>query len=884
MAAENQSEASFSGHVSRRRPSIPSVDNQDSELKNVPLNQSITTVFDWRIPDFAAQYFGPGSEDKIASYPFCTKNSRVQAVLFPRGVGSGKDTHTSLFIRPIKSKDEVMAQDDWRREISWISVAIVKPNLTNHALENLFQVSFGGENDEEILGFEGPGGHGFGQDTLLSHDEILSFLDENGALNFQFSVSLYERDTLQLVEHLFEKCFEESESMIATFGSKDSCWKCTATPYGGVDENGQDFISVFVEPVKNEVERQMGGRWLRLLTGVSVKLLQGQTLVKSKIFTGSFIFSDSGEKCGWSLFAPSLVLDGPLNSYALLVSVTIDPSANLGHLSSPLYETIQDSSELEKRYIHLKERHRDLKTELRESKKRQAILEGTEKYNETLKSELDKSLSQIDIWKSHVTDLKSQIKEVKMDSENQVKEANAVKVAMAQAKARLSDLRVVMEEGPTGKDLDKASIEEKLDSLKMKSVISSLEAEIVEWKSKCESSNAENAMLKWELEQKNREPEALTFPDPPEVDTGSASPDIIQTMSLLVESAKDSIKSAKERSLLLNTDSASNILDLASVTADLATVQAELEIARIPFVEIATRDEDLGMVDSEIRKLNSELDDVRVSLMNTIYNVDSTRGSALSLADMSGDASRVNAVDQTSTIDQSDRILKLEAENADYYSEIERLASKLQKIEQLFREGSTVNDISPYRRKDGADENLRHYNPTSSSHPQEEPIRGNVAYSDPARQNLTFDGDMSSGMTEPATNYNLGYVGNPMNYQNAHPDVVPLEPPPISQGYGYMDTNQPLMDVPLVSVEEPDTDLAGRYELSGPVFNDQYEPPKASSDPPVHSESDLLDSANIEDALSGPTNTAIPREFEAWSAKPDVSSRRQVSSIYLTPM
>jgi hypothetical protein len=102
----------------------------------------MTSSFSWRIPDY-----GRIDDPKLASPPFCMTGARIQAVIFPSGVGAGSNTHLSVFIRPIKSNEEVGDGEIWARDISCITVAVVKEGFV------IKEERYGGDGEIEILGF-----------------------------------------------------------------------------------------------------------------------------------------------------------------------------------------------------------------------------------------------------------------------------------------------------------------------------------------------------------------------------------------------------------------------------------------------------------------------------------------------------------------------------------------------------------------------------------------------------------------------------------------------------------------------------------------------------------------------------------------------------------
>jgi hypothetical protein len=236
-------------------------------------------------------------------------------------------------------------------------------------------------------------------------------LDTDGGLSIQVTVKMDVRERVMAVERMFANCFDASGMYISEpFGEEEELWILKADVSGGVNSAGNTCMSVYIEPVKNEVEVRMGTQWRRVITGVTVKLVHGNKMnIASKIFTGSFIFSEGSEVCGWASFVASDSLVEAIEGYSLFVSITIDPKANVEHLTAPLIETVVESKGLEEEMESLRETIAVVSKENREAKRALQMAEGVYKYSETLKGELERSHAQIDEWKKIVSDLKAEV-------------------------------------------------------------------------------------------------------------------------------------------------------------------------------------------------------------------------------------------------------------------------------------------------------------------------------------------------------------------------------------------------------------------------------------------------------------------------------------------
>jgi len=648
--------------------------------------------------------------------------------------------------------------EDWSREISWITVTIVKFNPDTQLREIYFQLSYGGEGEIEILGFRGPGGHGFGQETFLSHEDVLNSLESDGSLNILISVGMYNRIGVEVIEHVFSNCFssprENSTYKLPNFGRADNQWQVIPSLDGGSDSSGSKCMSIYLKPVKNKVEMQMGSNWRRIITGVTIKLLQGDdsVLLASKIFTGSFIFSDmeKHDVCGWPLFVTTDSILFPLETYTISVSILIDPKANADHFIDPYAKSLAFASsrlhDLHTDYSSISKDLKITKDNLSEVMQQVKNLRNVEESNVSLKLDLEKAHRQIADWRNIVETMKVEIIDLKKSSEQKTGDVSAMKIAVAKVKLLLTNLRVFMEAGPldaSGEANDEESwdnVSDEIDSspnstnskvvvgrkkktipikietvplselLKLQSKISIMESEMSSLKADYASSVAEKDLLKWELDHIQRLPDQLyirSFPESDELydsdnEGNGTSPDIIQTMSNLVDNAKESIRRAVNRSSVQMLDPVAKVLDLASVTADLATIQAELEIARVPFIEIASKAaSNLELFsgtskNSDIQRVNVELDSVRISLINTLYEVESNRGSSCNI----GNAS--NGFYNHEDSQQSKEALRqkmdaVKAENAEYTAEIARLKSKLEVIESVFKSSGEASTLLPSR-------------------------------------------------------------------------------------------------------------------------------------------------------------------------------------------
>lgn len=717
--------------------------NPDSRVENYSYDQIVNTTFDWQIPNFYENYINPGSEDKIASNPFCTENARMQAVIFPRGVGCGADTHLSLFLRPIKSNDEVQVGDEWYRDISWITVSIIKFNPDTQLKEMYYQVSYGGEGEIEILGFRGPGGHGFGQETFISRQDVGNLLESDGSLNFQISVGFYQRVNLDIVNHVFHSCFSnvgpDSSYVLPAFGLVDNLWQILTCMDGGRDGAGNQCMSVYLKPIKSKLEIAMGPSWKRVITGVTIKLLQGSqgALVASKIFTGSFVFSDEEKHdlCGWPLFVTSDSIVGPLQDYTLTVSVLIDSKANTDHFIEPFSRSLLASWST---VSQLKEENSKLQASFQDNIKQLKSLRNVEEFNAALKTELEKAQQQSGDWAKIVDDMKEEVLNSKESAHLKTGEVSAMRVTVANVKARLMHLRILLEDGPdtvadeeswdnvtdeadsspsssdskvvVGNKKKKSAVKAEMvpltEHLKLQSKLAGFESQIAALNAKLIAAESERDKLQWEWDHMQKLPDSLYIPTLPADDELYDSDseevggqDILETMNSLVKTAKDSIQKAADRSAIQIMDPFAKALDLASVTADLATVQAELEIARVPFIEIASKaasTKDLvgdPKKLAEIQRVNNELDSVRFSLINTLYEVESNHGSSWSI---SGNPSMLKP-----DTDMNEKLAMAMAENNSLSEEVSRLKTKIEMISAFIQGDAdpTAISISPNRNK-----------------------------------------------------------------------------------------------------------------------------------------------------------------------------------------
>jgi hypothetical protein len=347
-----------------------------------------------------------------------------------------------------------------------------------------------------------------------------------------------------------------------------------------------------------------------------------------------------------------------------------------------------------------------------------------------------------------------------------------MKKSVAKVKRRISNLRVLMDEGPHGKVLDQEK-NENAEYLRMAARIAWLESDIVGLSAGRDADQAEKERLMWELSHYRRLPVDL------EVTTGATSPDLFQTMSSLVDGAKESIAQANERASTYQGSPKSKMVDLASVTADLATVQAELEIARVPFVEMTSR----GDLSGEVRTLNDELENVRVGLIETLLVVDSNRGSSWSLNDLTRRSSVPNPRGSNpnqeilgQSLEYYDRISELEHEKQEYIAEVERLTEKLETIEGLVRDG-TVGPRKVFR---------------TSPSPERERVAGiDVA---PVRAIYYGEGANNGDPTQPPSGIDVGVgrsngdltmsdVGRQSSSALIRPPLGYSQAPPQSSGY-----------------------------------------------------------------------------------------------------
>ncbi|KAJ3212663.1 hypothetical protein HK099_007681, partial [Clydaea vesicula] len=806
--------------------SVPPLDSADflhSSVGTQNYPQSVTTNFDWIIPFSRDYYSNPTSEEKLVSIPFSSDIYRIQAVVFPKGVGLGKDTHLSLFFRPIKNSDEVSLGTQWRRQISSISVGLMNYDHSSGQRECVMQISYGRDHEIGIIGFDGESSTGFGQETFLAIEDVYSAIETDETLHFQISVVVEDEIKINTMEQHFPNPFigvnlleVNSCFTLPVFGSEDQKWQLLIYPDGGgVDEYGSKISSIYLKPIKNTLEVAMKENWLRILTGLTVKIYRGEQffLIASKIFTGSFIFKyefnetnpDFSLLCGWSAFVSLDELLFTEEQYYISVSIVTDDKANSDHYFYPLCNSIKNLATTSASLL--------TERETLNSKLQKALSEKIDAINE--KSKFEKEVSRLEAinsillqqleeikvkvleWEEIVEETKKEVIVSKKEVEQKLNEIHAMKTRIAKAKMSMNSLRALMEENFTATaeagvgtdvvteeedveswehlsddlDLKSLSATEKVSELAMKGVaskkklltktllqqqssvlkseylklkakLSALDFEVVELKNNLELKSTENQNLRWELDHLKSLPKPATvskmdFTSTDDMyndsESESGNPNIVEQMSSLVIGAKDAIEKAKSRASNFS-DPGSRILDLASVAADLATVQAELEIARIPFIDIvaktkaASSDPTQNLEFSEKEKQNievisSELEAVRKSLLDTLYNVgvqESNPGSAWSLANNytgSRDLIGSQHLDNELSSEQKRKVIldsyeykSLQKENLLITEKINALTEKFNKINELISVSNEHNN-----HKDETSENEIIF-PTTTTH------------------------------------------------------------------------------------------------------------------------------------------------------------------------
>ncbi|KAJ3380752.1 Importin-11 [Lobulomyces angularis] len=555
---------------------FPNPFNTNKRKHKIKYPQQITSEFEWKIPNFIENYCVDKTLDsllfndlKVVSNPIGPEFGRMQIVLFPRGIGAGKSTHLSFFLRPIKNSKELEMGSNWERKLTYCKIEVTKFNPFTTYRESYMEIDYGegAMHNEEVLGFKGVPGVGFGEETFLSNEDLLEVLDYDGSLNFRVSVSQTDIVEIYQLDHFYEgKAFfaVRDSFLLPKFGPKDSQWELEVTT-----NEDDSFLSIYLLPVKSEIENELGGLFRRVVTTVDVKFFAGQersALVGNKIFTGSFVFSEEENlKLGWKNFVSSDKILNPLDTYSISVSITVDPKFNQNHQYFPFSQALSSFSLSAKLNLY------------------------DQKYSQALQSD---TAAKLEIANKKILEqehLIMELNEYKKEYYNSKNTAdsteNFLRLELEELKSKLNDNQILL------KNQEATLKNTKCNLLNIKRYMDDTDATYL-------ITHSDSGVIlenSFTTDQIGNSEEFL-------------NPNIVENLKRLILTCRSSVDEA----LIRANDGNYNKVKVAAITADLTMHLAELESARLTFIDLM-----------EENNKNAELDLVEIECLE--FDLESSR-------------------------------------------------------------------------------------------------------------------------------------------------------------------------------------------------------------------------------------------------------------------